>query len=317
MQLRDVDAFSNKTMKNIFSAAAILGLLLSGCVTSYAWSSPGHMVIAAIAYRDLSVTERANVDELLRHHPDYQKWTNSIRGGAPDLGLGAYIFMRASVWPDEIRRKGNPYDHPEWHYIDYPLTPPNFPELPAPSPGNDILYGIRQSEMMLTNQTSTSEEKAVYLSWIIHLVGDIHQPLHCATLVNADYPAPFGDKGGNNFYVRPTEAPVSLHAIWDKALGSGINARSQFNYAIAISKVYPRINLPELTKYKTPDGWSIESRDIAVASGYLSGTLKGSKEKAGAPSLPPDYLQNAKRISEKQAALAGYRLEDEITKLLR
>ena len=165
---------------------------------------------------------------------DYEKWRGSYTPGAPNLDLETYVFMRASTWPDQIRRKGSPYDHPEWHYIDYPLEPPTFPEKPGPSPTNDILYGIAQSEKMLRDPNSSPEVRAVYLSWLIHLVGDVHQPLHCSTLVNVEYPAPIGDKGGNNFYVRPAEAALNLHSIWDNALGATVNPRTQFNYAIGI-----------------------------------------------------------------------------------
>ena len=62
-------------------------------------------------------------------------------------------------WPDEIRRRGNPYDHPKWHYVDYPLKPPKFPVEPGPDPTDDILYGIAQCEK--TSQTPKRLRKNV------------------------------------------------------------------------------------------------------------------------------------------------------------
>jgi len=300
----------------ITSTLASVFLVFSQAI-SLAWNSSGHMVVAAIAYKDLSGDEKVKVSELLKHHPDYQKWEQAYGWSGSEFDPNTYAFMQASVWPDQIRRKGNPYDHPEWHYIDFPLEPPTFPEKPSPTPKNDILYGISQSEAFMTNKLSSPEEQAVYLSWLIHLVGDIHQPLHCATLVDDDYPAPIGDKGGNNFYVRPSETAVNLHSIWDKALGATANPRLQSNYAIQISAVYPRTNLLELAAHRIPEGWSLESRKIAIESGYLNGTLKGSKEKDSAPSLPESYGGQLKQVAERQAALAGYRLADTINKLLQ
>jgi hypothetical protein len=289
----------------------IVFLLLSRGL-SLAWSSPGHMTIAAIAYRALSDSQKQAVTELLKHHPAYATWKKRYPTNESGLDLDTFIFMRASTWPDEIRRRGNPYDHPEWHYIDYPLEPPAFPDKPSPFPTNDILYGISQSEKMIKDPSSSPEARAAYFSWLIHLVGDIHQPLHCSTLVNTNYTAPAGDRGGNNFYVRPAEAPVNLHSVWDRALGGTVNPRTQLIYAIQISTEHPRASLPELSKDKTPVAWSKESRAIAIESGYLRGKLAGSTQKDDAPALPEGYTKSMKTIAEKRAALAGYRLADEI-----
>jgi hypothetical protein len=289
----------------------IVFLLLSRALSS-AWSGPGHMTIAAIAYRALSDSQKQAVTELLKHHPDYAAWMERYPTNEPNLDLATFIFMRASTWPDEIRRRGNPYDHPEWHYVDYPLEPPNFPDKPSPFPTNDILYGISQSEKMIRDTNSSPEARAAYFSWLIHLVGDIHQPLHCSTLVTTNYPAPAGDRGGNEFYVKPAETGVNLHSIWDRALGGTVNPRTQLNYAIQISTEQPRASLPELSKDKTPVAWSKESRTIAIESAYLRGTLAGSTQRTNAPALPEGYTKTMKTIAEKQAALAGYRLADEI-----
>src|SRR5262245_13483327 len=87
-----------------------------------AWSSPGHMVVAAIAYRELPAQTKQKVNEILRHQSDYAKWTNSFRSDDPSLNLETFVFMRSSTWADEIRNGSrNPYDHPHWHYINYPL----------------------------------------------------------------------------------------------------------------------------------------------------------------------------------------------------
>jgi hypothetical protein len=279
------------------------------------WSSPGHMTIAAIAYRELPTQSQARVTELLQHHPNYDKWAASYVTNSP-TDLPTFIFMRASTWPDEIRRKGNPHDHPQWHYVNYPLIPPNFPDNPRPFPTNDIIFGIKQCEKLIKEKSVSLEVRAVYLSWLIHLVGDIHQPLHCVSLVNSNYPAPQGDKGGNGFYVRPNTAGVALHSIWDQGLGSTSNPRQQYNEAIRISAAHPRKHMSSLSRYKTSESWGQEGRQLALESVYLNGKLAGSTQAKDAPPLPQGYTQNLKQIAEKQAALAGYRLADEIKRYL-
>jgi hypothetical protein len=313
------------------TAALLLPLLLLLPRCAMAWGAAGHAVIAAEAYRKLSPEFKAEVIEVLKAHPDYAKWQSAYRTNA-SFDVFAYVFMRSSTWPDEIRRRGNKYDHPDWHYIDYPLRPPGFAFEPAPKPQDDVLYGVARCEKTLSDTKADPELRAASLSFLIHLVGDMHQPLHCASLFTADYPN--GDKGGNDFYVMPAQRSnwdysvktgpaltgqkaVRLHGIWDGLLGSSANPRTQWNYATEIDAKYSRASLPELATHANPKEWSLESREMAIDKAYLRGELKGSTNQTDAPSLPPDYTKQAKAVAEKQAALAGYRLADEITKYLK
>jgi hypothetical protein len=110
---------------------AVTTLLLPTQV--FAWGAAGHQLIAAEAYRELSPQLKAQAIEVLKAHPDYQKWSNAYHPNA-NFNQFAYVFIRCSTWPDEIRRTGNQYDHPNWHFIDYPLRPPGFPLSPTPDP---------------------------------------------------------------------------------------------------------------------------------------------------------------------------------------
>src|SRR5438067_1805551 len=80
--------------------------------------------------------------------------------GPATMDLAAYVFLRASTWPDEIRRHGNQYDHPHWHYINYPLKPPAFHFEPGGAPDDDILYGISQCEKTLSDKSAPVELRA-------------------------------------------------------------------------------------------------------------------------------------------------------------
>jgi len=273
------------------------------------------MVIAAEAYRQLAPAMKAKVSEILRSHPDYAKWQESFHAEAPNIDLATFVFMKASTWPDEIRRRHNHYDHPHWHYIDYPLKPPSFPMEPGPAPNDDVLYGIAQSEKALSDAGSSAEERAVYLSYLIHLVGDIHQPLHCASLFNDSYPG--GDKGGNDFYVKPGSRGIKLHSIWDGLLGTSGKPHKHLDYAIQIESDHPKSSLKELKKANTPKEWSLESRFVAIEKVYLRGELKGSTRPDTAPALPAGYTRTAKAVAERQAALAGCRLADEIQRYVK
>lgn len=281
----------------------------------FAWSGAGHMVIAAEAWRELPRAVKTKVTAVLQSHPDYEKWKPSFAGEARGLDLPEFIFVRASTWPDEIHRRQKQYDHPHWHYIDYPLRGPSFSMEPESAPKDDILFGIEQSDKLLGDNNAPAEERAVYLSWLMHLIGDLHQPLHCASLFNYVYPN--GDKGGNNFYVKPGSRGIKLHSFWDGLLGTSAKANSQHGYAIEIQRQFPRKSLKELRKATTPRDWSLEGRNIAIEKVYLRGRLKGSADEESAPTLPPDYTKIAKAVGERQSALAGYRLADEVSRNLK
>ena len=302
-------------MKKIV-ALMLACLLMLSPGTTLAWSGAGHMVIAAGAYRQLSAAEKAKVNEILKAHPDYEKWSKAYKPG--EIDLPTYIFMRASTWPDEIRR-GNggdrQYDHAHWHYVDYPLRPPSFPMEKEPAPTDDVLYGVAECEKGLSGKSTSPEMRAVLLSYLIHLVGDMHQPLHCCSLFTEAYPK--GDKGGNDFYVMPGSRGIKLHSLWDGLLGTSGSPQAHMNYAVEIEKEHPRKSLPELKKDTTPKAWSLEGRQLAIDKAYLRGELKGGTSAENAPTLPEGYTKEAKAVAEKRAALAAYRLAGEIQKDFR
>ncbi len=124
--------------------------------------------------------------EILKAHPDYGKWEKSFTSESANLDLPAFIFMRSSTWADEIRRRKSPYNHPKWHYVNYPLKPTKFPIEPGPDPTDDILYGIGQCEKTLADTKAAPEERAVYLSWLIHLIGDEHMTRRSSVAKNPE-----------------------------------------------------------------------------------------------------------------------------------
>ena len=273
-----------------------------------AWGPAGHMAVAIIAYQDMPPAMQQRCVAILQAHPNIEKWKEKSASDSP-ADAAMFTFAKASTWPDEIRRGNSPYDHPAWHYIDYPLTPPDFPFVAGLDPGDNILIGIDQSEKTLRDKAATPEQQAAALSWIIHLVGDIHQPLHAAELVTPAYPLPEGDRGGNKYFVSVGGNAINLHAFWDRLPGQFFSPPFAADAAGRIEKQFPRASLAELTSGKDPVAWSLESRTLAIDKAYLRGKLPGSADsKVLPPPLPPDYLRESKEIADRRLALAGYRL---------
>jgi len=131
---------------------------------AHAWSGPGHAAVAAMAYRDLAADPmlRTKLVNLLKSHPKFTTWQkefNAKKKTFPaELDLGMFLFIRAATWPDEIRRTKieelKPFDHPNWHFVDYPLRPPSFGTGPGPTPDDDVLLGIKESLKTLANRNA-------------------------------------------------------------------------------------------------------------------------------------------------------------------
>jgi hypothetical protein len=117
--------------------------------------------------------------------------------------------------------------------------------------------------------------------------------------------------------VKPGARGVRLHSVWDGLLGTSGKPQTHLNYAIRIEADYPKKSLSELEKAKTPKDWSLESRGVAIEKAYLHGELKGTPYANGAPALPEGYTKEAKAVAERRAALAGYRLAEEVEKCLK
>jgi S1/P1 Nuclease len=308
------------SVARLFAIIPILLAISDAC----AWHGPGHMTVAAIAYRDLSPAEREKLDLILKSHSRFQSWQSDFPTSVPNLNLGLYVTIAASLWPDQIRNRNDASTFPNWHFVDYPLIAPSFPFRGSPMPKDDILFGIGKSEAILRSSTASAQDKAEKMSWLIHLVGDVHQPLHCATLINSVYPAPEGDHGGNGFFVKAsgTSEPQKLHSLWDGLFGVGTVAdegltRSALNNAIRLQTLYPRSTLPELQSHRSVKSWSEESRQSAIHDAYLDGTLPPGENATNATILPDGYTRHAKEIAERRIALAGYRLADKIRRTIR
>ncbi len=280
-----------------------------------AWNATGHMVIASMAYDQLPPAQRTRWTELLKSHPDFDKWQAAAPKDAAGFDLGRYLFMRASTWPDDIRKSGSPYDHPVWHYVNYPLVPPDFPMQPAPTGTEDVLSAIDRCEKTVADPADPPADRAAHLAWLIHLVGDLQQPLHCGTMITPEFPAPDGDHGGNLFFVSVGGAPITLHWLWDTLPGNLLDGGELVERSTQLAAKFPRSSLPELTTARDPKAWSLEGRALCIDAVYRRGALPGGKEiSIGLPLLPTGYVATARALADRRVALAGYRLADTLGK---
>ena len=293
-----------------------------------AWWDGGHMQIADVAYKQLDAPVKDKVDALLKLNKDYPKW---IAGAADEKTAKLYAFVHAATWADDIKSKEYNYtrddedsptagqnigyadtnQHAYWHFKDIKFSPDGTP-LPAP----DAVNAVTQLKLMIAALPATSgasdDIRSYDLVWLLHLVGDVHQPLHAAGRFTK--PIPNGDAGGNGENVIPaTGETIALHAYWDRFFGgysspygANFDANDREGIAsIAVNKAMAQIS--------DPQAWVEESAELAKQFAYAAPVSTGKN----AVYLTREYETNARNIARSQAALAAARLANLINTALK
>ena len=120
-----------------------------------------------------------------------------------------------------------------------------------PHDPDNILSALAENQRRVKSQVS-ADQRAIALAWLLHLVGDVHQPLHTVQLFTREYP--HGDRGGNEVCVRlaPGRAPLDLHRLWDGLITSTNNVGRLRNIATELLSKFSRVGLRELDQ-KQPE----------------------------------------------------------------
>ncbi|HXI52617.1 MAG TPA: S1/P1 nuclease [Candidatus Saccharimonadales bacterium] len=283
-----------------------------------AWGPSGHMLVAAIAYQQLTDADRAAVEKMLEGHTNYLGWLHSFNTHSPGVPQSAWVFMQAAVWPDVIRDYEVPATRANQHFVDFPLRPPKYStNMAQPNPNDNVISGIHACEGIVSHGHSNPRKMAESVSFLIHFIGDIHQPLHCSTLFNESFPPPVGDRGGTLFYFKTNEMDPgnTLHGLWDRLLNKETQAKPILQEANELIAAFPRSQFGPGVIDKTVLQWAKESRDLSREYGYKPLPRLDAKQHH-AVMLPPQYIANATEIARKRAALAGYRLAEHLRDLL-
>jgi hypothetical protein len=295
-------------------------LLAAACLatSAAAWTRPGHMVTAAIAY-----------DEIARQRPDLLPALEKLLDAHADRGpfqvaidrtTGAErarrMFLEAARWPDDVRQ--TPHDHPTWHAALWPVVAPDAPaEIRArlarrsEQPSGEALEALALNRALLADPRASAAARAEALCWVLHVLGDIHQPLHTAERFSAAWPD--GDGGGGKPLVRDplSDEAIALHWLWDDSISRSGVAADADQRAREIAARYPRTALPEL-KAGSADfaAWAKrESYPLAVSFAY-GAEPPTSADPASAPAVPEAYWRDLRGHAERRVALAGYRMAE-------
>jgi hypothetical protein len=310
---------------------AALGALLGATwsIESIAWSMGGHRVTGVIAAREIAATAPRVIDAvtvIMQAHPAADAFLARVNeAGADPFDRLERLFAEMAQWPDEVRSGPLKHFHRgSWHTIDIPFVVPGFTPAPATEfSAENLLSALHENARIAADTAASASDRAVALCWIFHLVGDLHQPLHAASLYSPAFPN--GDRYGTQFWVRLPggNETVSLHYFWDSLIQRSQNTSEVLRTASHLLNTYAPAMLEEMRErpYRGPDmfdRWAREeSYRLAIRESYRDGRLAGAADKKAAPRLPEDYAANAHALAARRMALSGYRLAEVLRALFQ
>jgi hypothetical protein len=304
-----------------------------------AWHESGHMALTLIAYRQLDDGQKKKVQDVLAEHPHYKEYLSADRPA--DADPGEWAVMRASVWADWVRQKHTEFNRPTHHYVNLPVKRTDgatddqlkaieatIAGLTEPAKGGALLaeFPKRVKEV---GTAETAADRAVALCWVLHMAGDIHQPLHAATYLTKD--STKGDRGGNQSFVLWRGKATNLHAVWDAGLGwdDDRGTATQYGFADQLARGVSKRHPPTADERKVTgvEEWAKESQAQADKHVYaLDGTpvdvtfdfdIRPAVKADGVKKLPDGYEKSGRAVAEKRVALAGVRLGDVLAEAIK
>lgn len=282
--------------------------LLSLLQTVYSWWCPAHMIIAMIAEIDLGSNDP---DILSKVHNTIKTLSGSLSHNESNN------FVESACWADDIKRFGFEATS-DWHFINIPYHKDGNTSNADQRVG-DVIWALDQAYYTLTDRKHASAEleTALMLRYLIHLVGDIHQPLHVTSLFSKKFP--HSDYGGNFYTIQFDKKVSNLHDLWDSVLGT---LEHDYSRPISDSDLhlletaakdlmadFPRDTMDDelsITEFKQ---WAEGSFKVAVEDVYNAIELNVHPTE--------QYLENGIETSHKLMTLAGYRLADLLRKIYK
>jgi hypothetical protein len=309
-------------------------LILLVTQPAWAWNATGHQVVARIAWNTMTPAVRERVTALLEAAPGDACLLDLLPGNERPLAARRReFFLAASAWADIVRPGENDtrpctrFNRAEWHYINYfwqgvsgatgtdrprdrsDLTPPTS-NVVAQLP---LLRAFAACAM--PQCATTTADRAIALAWILHLVGDIHQPLHTNARITSQPDEQKGDQGGNLFVLQSGPPVLRLHGYWDSIVDRSVPRHDKESRPAYVGRVAARVTRQHpraaaLARLRPGDfeAWAREGFETAKMSVYPAMLRRGE--------LPgEEYRVQAFKIAEQAIALAGYRLGDLLNRM--
>ncbi len=257
-------------MKLSLSRKSLLGVVMVvASQSAWAWGTAGHQVIATLAQQQLTPTAQRETERLL-----------SLEPGSS--------LVSVSTWADEHR---NPQTAP-WHYVNLPRGDCIY-EAQRDCPDGRCVVEAIQKQSDILQSTASDDKKLLALKYLVHLVADIHQPLH------AGYR---DDRGGNTYQLQAFMRGSNLHAFWDTGLIQYLNE----GVDVLATRLSAGKQPSSIAKSWTPVQIAQESCGIVATDGFYPERLVGL-----------DYIRKFTPVMESRLKLAGDRLAELLNRAFR
>jgi len=216
-----------------FVAAAIAAAAISAAPEAHAWGPYGHAIVADIAQERLT--------------PQAQKTATALLAQE-----GHQTLDQVASWPDTIghvpKSKGGLPETLVWHYVDIDVSSRGYDQERDCADHNCVAEKIPELEKILADTHAPAQQRLDALKWVVHLIGDVHQPLHAA---ERDH-----DKGGNavrlSYYGETLNGHMNLHSLWDEGvMDREANLQVGPHYSIDFAKAKSEASV--LAQHITPD----------------------------------------------------------------
>ncbi len=256
-------------MKNKFFSVAALAVATLAPNHAFAWGVEGHVVVANIAEAYLTPTAKSNVQQLLN-------------------AVGASHMADVASWADQVR-SSRPETAP-WHFVDIPVSANAY--NPNRDCANDdcVVARIDLFWDQLQNATTLNDQVEA-LEFLIHFIGDVHQPLHSADN---------NDRGGNSVKVSNYPSNANLHRLWD----TDFIAADTNDATLLTNKLLASITQANINAWAQggSEDWANEAHSLAQSVAYapLPNSLKVT--------ISASYARSAQAAAELQLKRAGIRL---------
>jgi hypothetical protein len=246
-----------------------------------AWGQEGHSIVAEIAQRRLSAPALAKVQSLLASE-------------APLVEHPAISLAAIASWADDYRASHS--ETAAWHFVNIPDDRATYDPDADCKNGACVVDAIQRFKVALADCSKPAADRVQALKFIVHFVGDIHQPLHATD--RWDGYTGKDDQGGNLVPVTFFGQASNLHTVWD----TGLIMRTVYDWGAYVVRLetswFPGRDLTGLSG-GSPADWAADSHRLAheVAYDISDDGVLGTK-----------YLAKAQPVVDRQLALAGIRL---------
>jgi hypothetical protein len=249
------------------------------------WGETGHVIVAMIAEKHLKQNAKHGIAELL----------GTQRISSPAVAVWADKIRHVKVFEKKFPKNG------QWHYVDIPFDAKEFDPARDCKTGNCVIDKIAHFQKVLADHDASKEDRIAALKFLVHFVGDMHQPLHCAERN--------GDRGGNQLKVHINgthDRETNLHSLWDTFLVT--EAMHGLGNADYVQRIDADVTSELKKAWAKGDvkSWAWEAHQLAVTKAYTDSS--GKVFPMTHAEVDDAYLSDRKIVVETQLKRGGIRL---------